>query len=121
MNCPQCKNEMVKVRATNFGEDYNYCRVCKKEEKELISDKLENYPDQGDLFNIQCTTYGQLVASTGQVVSMKNTLGMDVLIVENKEYDSIAIASLFIAINRPPKGYHWNVYLNKDVYILTKD
>jgi hypothetical protein len=35
MNCPICKNEMVKARATNFGEDYDYCRTCKKELKEL--------------------------------------------------------------------------------------
>lgn len=36
MNCPQCKNEMVKARATNFGQDYDYCRVCKKEHSEMI-------------------------------------------------------------------------------------
>ncbi len=26
---------MVKARATNFGEDYDYCRVCKKELSEM--------------------------------------------------------------------------------------
>ncbi len=35
MTCPQCKNLMVKAKATNFGEEYDYCRTCKKELKEM--------------------------------------------------------------------------------------
>lgn len=35
MNCPTCKNEMVKAKATNFGDEYDYCRTCKKELKEM--------------------------------------------------------------------------------------
>lgn len=31
MNCPYCKNATVKARATNFGDEYNYCRTCKVE------------------------------------------------------------------------------------------
>lgn len=38
MKCPQCSNEMVKAQATNFGEPYDYCRVCKKEASETKSD-----------------------------------------------------------------------------------
>ncbi len=37
MNCPNCKNQMVKAKATDFGEEYDYCRVCKKELKEMQS------------------------------------------------------------------------------------
>lgn len=36
MNCPQCSTEMVKAKATSFGEEYDYCRTCKKEHKELV-------------------------------------------------------------------------------------
>lgn len=35
MNCPICSNTMVQAQATNFGEHYDYCRVCKKELKEM--------------------------------------------------------------------------------------
>lgn len=31
MKCPACSNEMVKARATNFGEEYDFCRACRKE------------------------------------------------------------------------------------------
>ncbi len=37
MNCPKCSNDMVETRATNFGEDYWYCRTCKDELKNLMS------------------------------------------------------------------------------------
>jgi hypothetical protein len=35
MDCPVCKTQMIKAQATQFGEEYDYCRVCKKELKEL--------------------------------------------------------------------------------------
>lgn len=35
MNCPACKNEMVMVRATDHGDEYPYCRTCKKELSEI--------------------------------------------------------------------------------------
>lgn len=35
MQCPTCGTAMVKARATNFGEEYDYCRVCKKEITEM--------------------------------------------------------------------------------------
>jgi hypothetical protein len=35
MNCPSCASQMVKARATAFGDEYSYCRVCKKELKEI--------------------------------------------------------------------------------------
>lgn len=37
MNCPQCKNDMVLTQATNFGDQYHYCRSCKKELSEMRS------------------------------------------------------------------------------------
>lgn len=41
MDCPICNNPMVTARATNFGEDYSYCRTCKRElseiQKEILS------------------------------------------------------------------------------------
>lgn len=36
MNCPQCAMEMIKAKATNFGEEYDYCRTCKKELSEMV-------------------------------------------------------------------------------------
>lgn len=36
MSCPTCTAEMVKARATAFGEEYDYCRSCKKELKEMV-------------------------------------------------------------------------------------
>lgn len=41
MNCPQCSNPMIVTRATAFGEDYHYCRACKKEAKELIKTEVK--------------------------------------------------------------------------------
>ncbi len=35
MNCPQCSNEMVKARATARGDEYDYCRTCRKELSEM--------------------------------------------------------------------------------------
>ena len=35
MTCPTCSNDMVKAKATDFGEEYDYCRTCKKELKEM--------------------------------------------------------------------------------------
>jgi hypothetical protein len=29
--CPECLNPTVKARATNFGDEYDYCRTCKVE------------------------------------------------------------------------------------------
>lgn len=40
MNCPQCSNEMIKAKATDFGKEYFYCRTCKKELAEM-SPKME--------------------------------------------------------------------------------
>ena len=39
MDCPSCSEPMVVAKATDFGEEYHYCRKCKKELKELY--KLE--------------------------------------------------------------------------------
>lgn len=36
MNCPNCDEEMVVAKATDYGEEYLYCRNCKKELKEII-------------------------------------------------------------------------------------
>lgn len=36
MNCPTCSNEMVLAKATEFGEEYQYCRTCRKELKEML-------------------------------------------------------------------------------------
>lgn len=35
MNCPKCNNTMILTRATSFGEEYQYCRSCKKELAEM--------------------------------------------------------------------------------------
>lgn len=35
MNCPQCKSDMIKARVSRFTEEYDYCRACKKELKEM--------------------------------------------------------------------------------------
>lgn len=37
MTCPQCSNVMVQARATNFGEQYWYCRSCKQELAEMYT------------------------------------------------------------------------------------
>lgn len=37
MNCPVCTNPMIRTRATSYGEEYDYCRTCKKELSELGS------------------------------------------------------------------------------------
>ncbi len=45
MKCPQCSNDMIKTKATAFGEEYDYCKQCKKELKELVTlPKLEEKP-----------------------------------------------------------------------------
>lgn len=31
MICTKCSGETVKARATNFGDEYDYCRTCKIE------------------------------------------------------------------------------------------
>ncbi len=36
MNCPDCATQMILTRASNFGDDYWYCRNCKKELAEII-------------------------------------------------------------------------------------
>lgn len=35
MKCLQCPNDMIQTRATNLGDDYWYCRTCKKELAEM--------------------------------------------------------------------------------------
>lgn len=42
MNCPQCKTEMIKAQATDFGEFYDYCRPCKKELQEMPQASVKN-------------------------------------------------------------------------------
>lgn len=37
MNCPKCSNLMIVATASSFGEEYQYCRVCKKELSELVN------------------------------------------------------------------------------------
>ncbi len=37
MKCPQCKDVMVLAQATSFGEQYHYCRTCKKELSEMAT------------------------------------------------------------------------------------
>jgi len=39
MNCPQCFAPMSRAKATDFGEEYHYCRGCKKELSELSLQK----------------------------------------------------------------------------------
>lgn len=36
MKCPQCNADMISAKATDFGEEYFYCKSCKKELKELL-------------------------------------------------------------------------------------
>lgn len=36
MNCPHCSDMMVEARASQFGEEYFYCRTCKKELAEIL-------------------------------------------------------------------------------------
>lgn len=47
LKCPQCSTEMIKARATNFGEEYDYCKVCKKELKEMAPFKANPTFDFG--------------------------------------------------------------------------
>lgn len=47
MNCPQCSDDMILTRATDFGSEYFYCRACKKELSELAV--LESPPDDAAL------------------------------------------------------------------------
>ena len=35
VTCPQCQGPMVKAKATVSGDEYDYCRTCKKEMKEM--------------------------------------------------------------------------------------
>jgi DNA-directed RNA polymerase subunit M/transcription elongation factor TFIIS len=35
MDCPTCGKLMIRTRATTHGEEYNYCRKCKKELDEM--------------------------------------------------------------------------------------
>lgn len=35
MNCPECNSPMIRAKATSFGEEYDYCRSCKKELSEI--------------------------------------------------------------------------------------
>ena len=46
MECPKCSGEMVKARATSFGEEYDYCRACKMELAEIrrTHPELEEVP-----------------------------------------------------------------------------
>lgn len=37
MNCPKCSDSMVKARATTYGDEYFYCRNCKKELSEMVT------------------------------------------------------------------------------------
>lgn len=46
MTCPKCSNDMVTARATNFGDDYSYCRSCKKELAEITREQLSNTPTE---------------------------------------------------------------------------
>lgn len=48
MNCPQCSTDMVKAQATNFGEPYDYCRICKKEASEMPKPASEGSISVGD-------------------------------------------------------------------------
>lgn len=35
MNCPKCLDDMILTRATDHGDEYFYCRSCKKELSEM--------------------------------------------------------------------------------------
>src|SRR5271165_5521923 len=48
MNCPQCSNPMILTRATNFGDEYEYCRQCKKELKEMKIAPIKGTETQPD-------------------------------------------------------------------------
>lgn len=69
MNCPKCSTKMVKARATNFGEEYDYCRFCKKELKEILSPSA---PKQDKRDQIDALKYAY--TQTGAVLPMGNTV-----------------------------------------------
>lgn len=52
MNCPKCSTTMIKAKATDFGEEYFYCRSCKKELSEINKEDEVSYP----LFNASNTS-----------------------------------------------------------------
>lgn len=52
MTCPQCNSEMVKAKATDFGQEYDYCRGCKKELSEMIKLEEKVSLDQHDITEI---------------------------------------------------------------------
>lgn len=44
MDCPKCNDTMITAKATDFGDEYLYCRTCKQEFAEIeaaIKPKLE--------------------------------------------------------------------------------
>ena len=51
MNCPNCAAVMVTARATAFGSEYFYCRVCKKELSEMITLEARVPEASSDAFN----------------------------------------------------------------------
>lgn len=59
MICPKCANDMIETRATEFGEDYWYCRTCKKEAAELIV--LELPPEEQTILIDYDTIYDSAV------------------------------------------------------------
>lgn len=48
MQCPKCAVEMVRATATQFGEEYDYCRPCGKELAEIIKSLLADTQRQFD-------------------------------------------------------------------------
>lgn len=67
MNCPDCKTSMIKTRATTHGDDYWYCRTCKKELSEIKTKDVprrieipdDDYDDWQDCYKpkLQFNTY----------------------------------------------------------------
>lgn len=48
MTCPQCSGDMILTRATAFGDEYHYCRVCRKELAELMVLEVPYAPTPGN-------------------------------------------------------------------------
>ena len=63
MNCPKCNDSMVLAKATAFGDDYHYCRTCKKELSELQALVKPAGIDSQDALEIRIGYYGQLKAA----------------------------------------------------------
>jgi hypothetical protein len=61
VNCPICASEMVLAQATDFGDQYHYCRNCKKELSEMTAVQAPTrhtvyvQPQGVDPFKVTCS------------------------------------------------------------------